>query len=208
LAWHPVLAALLVALLLIAGAGVGRRSAATPAREDGSRLAALLVAASVSFVVVVWALGSIHVARPPFVRTALFVPLFLWTALVLVVERSTTFFRRAALLVVAVNALLGARVLVTSFIWPNADPLLFPGLSELSAVPVRRLMELHRRLPLSGLEARPSALPVMELYARTLSVPLKETNGASGPCAYGSHPPIADASIWVIGDGERSMVCF
>jgi hypothetical protein len=210
LATGTIFGVMLVALLLGTWVATTRRkSTSVSAPGQGDALVDILIAASVSFAVVVVAAALGKVARPPFVRNALFVPLFLWTAQLLRAERTNAFWRRSTLLVVSMNAGLGLYLLATSFALLHANPLSYPQFSALGAVPAQSLLQARRLRPVDALRARWAAIPVLQLYARALSLPLEETaEAAPSECSFGTHPPAADAAVWAVSDGERLPLCF
>jgi len=179
-----------------------------------------LIAAALSFVLMV-AVGSIAgLAWPPFLRNGLFVPLFLWLALLLRGERAGPMAKTTVRVSAVLNGVLGLGLFANAFLLPASDPDRFREFASLSPTPAQGLIALHRDHRLEGIEAAWAATPVAELYAQTLAIPLAETEspppnlgqGAAAPpppiCAVGAHPPADAARIWAVSEGRRLQLCF
>jgi hypothetical protein len=151
-----------------------------------------LLGACASTFVVITVLTMFNVADPPYPRNLLFVPLFLWLA-VLQASRA----RPAAVVLLCLAAAFEVRWLVQS-VRPGGDPNLHPYLRELTPTPLSRAEDFD------ALSCAFQATPVCELYAR--GRPVHELTVVPPTCAAGSiRPPPTET---VVLEPHARLLCY
>jgi hypothetical protein len=190
-----------VLAMIVAGL---RRPTETPATAGAPGLAGALLCAVASFLVNSLVNPLVSGSGPTPQRNALFLPLFLWLAW-LVVAPARPWMRRTAAALVFLFASLTLARMTTAFL--VTTPLEFPLFTDLSPTPIERA-HLQGRRDLQLIVYEENAYAVALLYGEVLGVPTKSARIVQRACSTGSFPAAENARVAVVVQDTFEVLCY
>lgn len=193
-----------VLAVVLAMVGVGLRRPWEAARAGAPALAGTLLCAAGSFLLLGLLKPLVSGGGPPPQRNALFLPLFLWLAW-LVLAPARPWMRRSAAGAVLLAAGLTATRMAMAFL--VTTPLDFPLFTDLSPTPIERA-HLRARDGMRLIVYEEHAYPVAQLYGEILGVPTRLGTIEQHGCAQGSFPAAEKARVAVLVGERLEVLCY
>ena len=171
------------------------------------RLALAMTAAALSFYLVAEVLNAAGLCPAPFLRNALFIPPFIWTALFIAALALASKPLKAVVFAILIsNAGINISAFYSSFI--SGDPNSFPTFSIQSATPFERAWK-SLATPEDQIYCGGNAIPVCQAYgplvARHVTF-VKEIPKL--PCLQGQWPPSDETGVLVLRGDKAFRLCF
>ncbi len=171
------------------------------------RLALAMTAAALSFYLVAEVLNATGLCPAPFLRNALFIPPFIWTALfVAALACANKPLTAAAFAILLANAGINLSEFYSSFI--RGDPNTFPTFSIQSATPFERAWK-SLAAPEEQIYCGGNAIPVCQAYGPLVARHVNFVREIPKmPCLQGHWPPSDETGVLVLRGDKAFRLCF